>query len=180
MSYAKPAAVIEVAPTFRYAGRVPFVLGGVARGERILFIDAERKRVKRLFVAQFEEFLPSSPEIYRYSFENAQEIGGLRFRHNTGGYSASELGRTHPGNEAAVMHAFLKRKGYAVDDALLMSRFVTLGAPDRRSELILFYLEPAGAHGLRVEDLNDGNARWQNVRKDLQERSLKMFRVSAQ
>jgi hypothetical protein len=177
VSYAKPAAVIEIAPTFRYVGRFPFVIGDIAAGERIVFAVTEQKRVKRLFVAQFEEFLPSSSEIYRYSFDNAREIGGLRFRHNTGGYNVTRLG---PGSEATAMHAFLKRKGYAVDDELLMSRFVTLGATDRRSELILFYLEPARDHGLTVDVLDEGNAKWQSVRKMLERRSTESFRVTSQ
>ena len=156
-----PAIEIEVSPPFRYEGRFPFRIGDIAAGERLVFVDADGKKVRRLFVAQFESFLPESQEIYRYDFTNAMTLGGHRFRQNVGRYSTAALRAERPGNEAALMHDFLTARGYEVEDELMMSRFVTLGAGDRRSELILFYIE---------------NARG-GVSEGLKERSLEAFRI---
>jgi hypothetical protein len=160
-STALPAIVIDVAEPFRYIGKFPFTIGDIASGERLVFVDADGKNVKRLFVMQFESFLPTSTEIYRYDFSNAMILGGHRFRHNLGRYRTSELRAARPGNEAALTHDFLAARGYTLADDLLMSRFVTLGSEDRKSELILFYIETAKS----------------GAAEGLEERSLASFRV---
>lgn len=172
-----PVIRIAVDPSFRYAGRIPFEVAGLAGGDRLVFVDAEGKRVKRMFVAQFEQWLPGIDETYRYDFTNARDIGGHRWRHNIGWYSQRALRGSNPKGEAAVMHEWLEREGYEVDDELLMSRFLTLGSEDRKSELILFYLERASDNGVTVAELDADESRASSFAKGLEERSLAAFRI---
>ena len=176
-SPSRPAIAIRVGRGFAYAGCFPFELPGLARGTRYVFADAEGARLRRLFVLQFEEFLPESKETYRYDMSSAQDIGGHRFRPNTFAYSNAE-GASEP-NEGTLTARFLAQRGYDVPDVWLASRFLTLGGEDRRSELILFYLEPAAA-GIGLADLYKGEEptpAWQALRAPLAERSRQAFEV---
>jgi hypothetical protein len=176
-SPSRPAIAVRVAPGFAYAGCFPLEFPGVARGARYVFADAEGARLRRLFVLQFEEFLPSSKETYRYDMSKAEDLGGHRFRHNTYAYS-NAASQADP-NEGTLMAAFLAQRGYEVPDVWLMSRFLTLGGEDRKSELILFYLEPAAA-GATLADLYRGEEptpAWQALRGPLAERSRQAFTI---
>lgn len=172
-----PRIRIAVEPPFRYAGRVPFQIAGLAAGDRYVFVDTEGRRVKRLFVAQFESWLPGIDEIYHYDFTGARELGGHRWRHNIGWYSQRASREAQPRGEAAAMHRWLEREGYEVDDELLMSRFLTLGDEQRKSELILFYIENAGENGVTLAELDADESRMSAFARELEERSLAAFRI---
>ena len=149
----------------------------MARGTRYVFADAEGARLRRLFVLQFEEFLPSAKEIYRYDMSAAEDVGGYRFRHNTFAYGHA-AGAAEP-NEGTLTDRFLEQRGYEVPDVWMASRFLTLGSEDRKSELILFYLEPAAA-GTSVADLYRGEEptpAWQALRGALADRSRQAFKI---
>jgi hypothetical protein len=176
-SAARPALKVRVGPGFAYAGCFPFDIRDVAHGTRYVFVDAEGARLRRLFVLQFEEFLPASKETYRYDMSTARDIGGQRFRENTFAYS-NAASAAEP-NEGTLTAAFLAQRGYEVPDVWTASRFVTLGSEDRRSELILFYLEPAAA-GISLADLYRGEeptGAWQAQRAALAERSRQAFDI---
>ena len=176
-SPARPAIAIRVGRGLAYAGCFPLEFPGVARGARYVFVDADGTRLRRLFVLQFEEFLPASTQVYHYDMSKAEDIGGHRFRHNTWAYS-NAASAADP-NEGTLLAAFLVQRGYEVPDVWLMSRFLTLGGEDRKSELILFYLEPAAA-GTSLADLYRGEEAtpaWQELRTALAERSRRAFTI---
>jgi hypothetical protein len=176
-SPSRPAITIRVGRGLAYAGCFPFEFPRVARGTRYVFVDAEGAHLRRLFVLQFEEFLPGSREIYRYDMSSAEDLGGHRFRPNTFAYS-NAAGAAEP-DEGTLTAQFLAQRGYEVPDVWMASRFVTLGGEDRKSELILFYLEPAAA-GTSLGDLYRGEEptpAWQALRTSLQERSRQAFEV---
>lgn len=178
-STARPAAVIRIARDFAYAGCVPFELAGTARGTRYVFVDAEGSRIRRMMILHFEEFLPQSKEIYHYDMSAAEDIGGYRFRQNTFAFSGAP-GSAPPG-EAELTARFLAARGYDAPGLWLASRFVTLGSSDRRSEFIVFYLEPAEG-GMTLGDLYHGEEAtpaWQALRKPLTDRSRQSFAMAA-
>lgn len=151
----------------------------MARGTRYVFVDAEGARLRRLFVLQFEEFLPASKEIYRYDMTTAEDIGGHRFRQSTFAYNSAVDPSAAP-DEGRLTTAFLVQRGYEVPNVLLASRFLTLGSDDRKSEMILFYLEPAAA-GVTLSDLYSGEeptAAWTALRKPLADRSRQAFTIA--
>jgi hypothetical protein len=175
-----PAIAITVSSDFEYAGRFPFTIGGIAAGERYVFVDVEEGRVRRTIIAQFESFLPSSGETYRYDFSKAMDWGGFRFRDNTFAYNEPAYSRDHPGNEAALTASFLRQRGLDVPDEWLVSRFVTLGDETRKHELILFYAEDLESTGVTLDELYSGDEateRWTRMRAKLRERSLKAISV---
>ena len=175
-----PPIKIIFEESFAYQGKFDFKIRDIAKGERYIFVDSENYKIKRIFIAQFEGFLPSNSEFYRYRFENATKIGNHKFKQNTYAYSNSESIATNPEGEAALTFKFLREKGFAIEDELMMSRFVTVAGEDRKHELILYYLENVSESGHKLAEFyeeNDETLIWQNISKYLTERSLQNFEV---
>jgi hypothetical protein len=178
-SSVRPPVGVQVASGFVYAGCFPFRLGDVATGTRYVFVDAEGARIRRMVIAQFEDIQPGSKEIYRYDMSSAETMGGLKVRPNTFAFGTAEAMAENPAAEGSLTTAYLLRAGYEVPDVWLASRFVALGAPDRRSEMILFYLEPAPSR-IGLADLYRGEEAtpvWQGLRGPLAERSRQAFAI---
>jgi hypothetical protein len=179
ISSALPRARIEVAPAFRYLGRVPFTIRDVAAGERLIFADTEATSIRRMFVLQFEGYLPDVDQTYRYDFSNAEEIGGLRWRSNAFAYSVPLPDASAIAGEAGVMHDWLRTSGYTTPPVQLMYRFLTLGDERRRDELILFYLEGTDDQSW-VADMNGETPRWRARAAQLEKDARQSFRVVSQ
>jgi hypothetical protein len=182
VSESLPAIRIQVDPAFQFVGSFPFRIQNIAQGERYVFIDGTSDQVRRMFIAQFESILPASSEIYRYSFENAELIGGYRFRHNTFAFNVQEAIKENPTGESMLTQQFLENKEYKTPDEWMSSRFLTLGDESRKSELILFYLEPVASTGHRLAEFYNGEEPtriWQNISKDLTARSRSAFRIQS-
>jgi hypothetical protein len=172
-SSALPRLRTEVKDPFRYLGRVPFTIRNIASGERFVFADLAGKQIRRMFVLQFEGFLPHSDEIYRYDFSQAREIAGFRWRTNAFAYAVADL---EPASEAATMHRWLSAQGYVVPNVFLMYRFLTLGDERRRHELILFYQEGTSDRSW-LDELEEETQRWQALATQLESRALNSFTV---
>lgn len=155
ISPATPSFDIRVADELSYVGRFdfeiiassdeyPVELQGqpVASGERFVFVSADSDNaVEKLFIVQYEGFLPDNDFIYRYDFSNAGSIGGHKFRHNIWIYDARQNALDNPLGEGAKTLAFLAEKGLSVEPHFMMSRFVGLASEDRKHEIIVFYQE---------------------------------------
>jgi len=172
-----------VSNDFHFVGRIPFTIGEIASGERIVFAKTRGKLVERLFVVQFESILPKSKEEYRYDISNGLQIGGLRFRTSTFAYSSDEAARQNPLGEAPLMSAFLKREGYIVSDELMAARFATIAGAGRRHEMIIFYLQPVAATGFKRSDLYGTNEQPSEIGRklgaQLTQESLRVFHIAA-
>ncbi|MCB1024110.1 MAG: hypothetical protein KDB79_06965, partial [Acidobacteria bacterium] len=147
-----PRISVAVNGSFKYLGRFPFKIRDVAAGERFVFVDEKKGKVKRMFIAQFEGFLPHIDDFYRYSFENAETFGAHKFRHNTYAYSNKESRENNPKGESALTAEFLKEKGYILEDELMMSRFITVPQENKKHELILYYFENVSETKNRISD----------------------------
>jgi hypothetical protein len=176
-----PKITVEVDGDFTYVGRFDFKIRDVAAGERFVFVDAGKdKKVRRLFLAQFEGFLPSNTHTYNYNFENAAVMGGHKFRQNTWAYSNAASEKENPQNEGVLTARFLREKGYKIEDEFMMSRFVTVPDAERRNEMILYYLENVSTSGRRLSEFYIGDEEtqvWREISKGLTGRSLKAFRI---
>lgn len=178
-----PNIRVKVDPGLRYVGSFVFTIPGMAVGERYVFVEARDKRVNRLFIAQFEGVLPTSAETYNYNFATALPLGGHRFRQNTFAFSNRKGGEENPASEGPLTVDFLTRNGYAVPDEMMASRFVTVPDPERKHELILFYMESIAGSGHRLEEFYQGDSRtplWEELSQDLTKRSLESFRILGQ
>ena len=111
-----PEIKIVLKGKFEYVGRFDFKIRDVAAGERFVFVDAKDGKVKRLFIAQFEGFLPGIDDFFRYNFANAETYGGHKFRQNTYAYGNREAKENNPQGEASLTFDFLKEKEYHEKD----------------------------------------------------------------
>ena len=133
-----------------------------------------------MFIGQFEGFVPTTNEIYRYSFDNALVLGGHRFRQNTYAFSNRDAARDNPTGEASLTAQFLRNRGYVLGDELMMSRFVTVPDEAKRHELILFYIEDVESSGDQLREFYENEqetAFWVSLSEDLTARSLAAFTV---
>jgi hypothetical protein len=180
VSTSLPAIRVKVAPAFQYVGTFHFNIRSVAEGDRYVFVDADGGQVKRMFIAQFEGFLPSNRETYNYSFKDALVLGGHRFKHNTFAFSKRADESQNPKDEGVLTAEFLRDRDYRVDDELMWSRFVTVPDKERRHELILFYIENVKSTGSALADFykqDKPTSLWNGIRKGLAERSLREFQI---
>ena len=180
-SAALPEISIKVSDEFEYLGKFDFILKNIAYGERYVFADINENKVERLFIFQFEGFLPDNNHTYNYNFSNAEVMQGHRFRQNTWAYSNEQSAQSAPGGEGALTAAFLKEKGLSLEDELMMSRFLTVPDVERRNELILFYLENASPTGHAISSFYDANDRptphWRQISEGLTARSRDSFEI---
>lgn len=129
---------------FKFAGSQEFVLYDRARAEQYFFVEAEGKQIKRLFMLQFEGYLPKIDARYDYNEPRLAEIGGLSY------FSNSE---TVPDVEAALKAVtdsdiaraarFLQEKGFVLMKSLRFQRFVRVVDEAKRNEFIILYVEDA-------------------------------------
>ena len=177
LSTALPRVRVDIAPAFRFLGRVPFTIRDVAAGERLVFAEIEGTRIRRMFVLQFEGYLPHIDQTYRYDFTNAETIGGLRWRSNAFAYAVPAPAAGASAGEAGVMHEWLRARGYTTPPVQLMYRFLTLGDERRRDELILFYLEGSDDQTW-LADMNSNTPRWRQRAAELEAAARRSFTVS--
>lgn len=176
LSTALPRVHVDVAPAFRFLGRLPFTIRDVAAGERLVFAETEGTRIRRMFVLQFEGYLAHIDQTYRYDFTNAEELGGLRWRSNAFAYAVPAPAAAASAGEAGVMHEWLGARGYSTPPVQLMYRFLTLGDDRRRDELILFYLEGTDDQTW-VADMNADTPRWRQRAAALEAAARRSFTV---
>jgi len=177
-----PRIKVTINKDFEYVGKIDFILKDIAKGERYIFVDVDRSRkIRRLFIAQFEEFLPGLSQTYNYNFDKAELIAGHKFRQNTYAFSNAAAEQENPNAEAALTVKFLRERGYKLEDELMMSRFLTVPDAERKHELILFYMENASSTGKTISDFYSGDndtAVWREISIGLTARSRKAFKVS--
>jgi ketosteroid isomerase-like protein len=155
-SAANPAATITPGDDFNYVGRFDFEIEGVATGERFVFADTSGGHVDRLFIVHFEAILPESDEIFRYSFDDAIDLGGFKFRQNPYAYSNQAGAAEKPGGEAAKTATLLRDAGLEVEDELVTSRYVMVPDEEKKHEMILFYVENLSDFERHLSDLYTG------------------------
>ena len=188
-----PAARIELSNDFRYIGRFDFEIPDFATGERYVFADtingsgepdetAPGGLVSRLFIAHFEEIPAETDNIFRYSFDDAMEIAGFKFRQNPYAYSTAASIADNPSGEAAKTAELLRRAGLELEDELVMSRYVMVPDAERKHEMILFYIETVSASGLTLDELygpnGEDSAALGELDAHLQLRAMQAFTIT--
>lgn len=177
-----PEVSLKVGRGFTYAGVFPFRIRDVAGGERHVWVDAdEHKRIRRLFVLQFEGYNQGSGYTYDYKPRNVTRLGAHDYNSNGFFYSDAEYAREHPGNEAELTHRFVEAKGYTLDADQLLYRFYR-GLPDdgNKSEFLIFYIEPMADLGIKLEDVseNQDKEREKALLAKARERALEAFTIT--
>jgi hypothetical protein len=176
-----PAVRIKFAQPFKFVGTQSFVLYDVANAEQHFFVDADKQaRIKRLYWVQFEGYLPSNNNTYRYKPTKLVNLGGFEFIADA--YPRNvKVNPARADSDGARARTFLESKGYRMGDEVLSQRLVHLVDEAKRNELMIIYLEDLSPLGLTAADLSkDGRAadKWEQVSKELLERATKNMVIS--
>lgn len=148
---------------FKFAGSHEFVLYDRAKAEQYFFVVAEDKKIKRMFMLQFEGFLPKIDAKYDYNEPNTIDFGGLKYFSNTEFIPNVEQAlNAVPDSDIARAAKFLQDKGFTLMKSLVFQRFVRVVDESKRNEFIMLYIEEA----------NDEKAK-----ENLSERALENFKV---
>ncbi|MGI9054343.1 MAG: hypothetical protein ACR2F2_00940 [Pyrinomonadaceae bacterium] len=151
---------------FKFAGSQKFVLYERAEAEQFFFIEAENKKIKRLYMLQFENFLPGIEGAYNYNEPQSVKIGGLDFFANAEPIPNVEAAlKAVPDSDIAKAAEFLKSKGFTLMNSLLYQRFVRVVSDDKRREFMMLYIEASE------------NADVEKQKTNLQKQALKNFKI---
>ncbi len=151
-----PALAVKLDPALRYLGRHSIKIRDIAAGERLVFAETNDGKVKRMLVLQFEGFLPHVEDgQYRYDFDGRPVIAGYPFRSNPYAFDLSLSRAENPGNESSSTAEFLEGQGLTPPDIWMMWRSLTAELPERRDELIIFYVEPGADYDMGMADIYD-------------------------
>jgi len=175
-----PNIQLRLSKGFRFVGKFSFTVPNMAKGERYVFAETRGRKVKRLFIAQFETVLPDSSETYNYSFKDALILSGHKFKPNTFTFSRRASMKKDPPDEGVLTDEFLSRKGYILEDEVMVSRAVNVPDVERKHELILFYMENISESGHALRDFYNGEERtviWRELSRDLTRRFFESFTV---
>lgn len=146
-SASMPRVRIKFGKPFRYVGSQSFILYDRAQAEQYFFVDADNQgRIRRMYMAQFEGYLPQVNAAYDYPRTQTVSLGGETYMVNAESIPdvAAVLGQ-NPQSDVARAASFLESKGYHISGAIRFQRFVRLVDEAKRHEFILVYVEEAGA-----------------------------------
>jgi hypothetical protein len=163
-----PAIRMRFDKRFKYVGSQKFVLYGRAQAEQHFFVDADaRRRIRRMYMLQFEGYLPGIDASYNYEAKETVKLGGVDYMVNVENVPnvKAALGQ-QPESDAARAVAFLEGKGYSVGESVRYQRFVRLVDESKRNEFIMLYVEDAGTSQADEKAM-----------REFRERALKGFAV---
>jgi hypothetical protein len=165
-----PSIRVRFDKRFKYLGSQKFILYDRAQVEQHFFVDGDnQQRIKRMYMVQFEGYLPSVNATYDYPATETVNLAGQTYLVNAEGIpSVSAALKQDPQSDVARAASFLVSKGYPISESIMFQRFVRLVDKAKRSEFILLYVEDTGT-GAGVET---GKAR-----QEFSSRALKGFTI---
>jgi hypothetical protein len=142
-----PAIRVKFDDKFKYAGMQKFILYERAQVEQYFFVDADnQQRIKRMYMVQFEGYLPSVDATYNYPVTETVTLGGQTYIVNAESIpNVSAALKQNPQSDAARAASFLESKGYRMSESIRFQRFVRLVDEAKRNEIIFLYIEEAAA-----------------------------------
>lgn len=177
-----PPLKIKFDKAFKYVGNQSFILYNSAQVEQFFFVNADRGRIKGMFMVQFEGYLPDNTHTYNYNLSNTVKLGALDFMYDTSVVNVPAFRKQYPDSDAGRAAAFLEGKGYQLEgEDIIYQRFVRLVDEARRNELLIIYYENLSGTGLTAADLSEkGRAVGQRdkVFQEVRQRALKNFTVA--
>lgn len=181
ISAEEPSLAIAVENSFTFVGSHPITIGDVAAGERFVFVDADDSIIRRLFIIQFEGFLPGVDDHFRYNLSGRPVVAKYPFRSNGYAFDMAKEVAANPTRESAATHKFLQSKAYTIPDLWMMWRSLTVADKAKKKEIILFYVEDVESAGLTMTDLyadNSATQEWIDIQKNLEVRANMSFQLA--
>lgn len=181
ISSGDPSIAIEVAESFNYVGEHVITIADIGAGERFVFVDAADDRIRRLFIVQFEGFLPGVDDEFRYDLSNSPVVANYPFRSNGYAFDLVKSITANSAGEAAATNSFLTAAGFVIPQQWMMWRSLTVADKARRKEMIIFYVEDVASVSLTLSDLYQNDSAtpaWVDIQKDLEARANNAFRIT--
>lgn len=165
-----PSIRLRFDDNFKYVGMQKFILYEKAQVEQYFFVDADgQQRIKRMYMVQFEGFLPGINATYDYPVTETITLGGQTYLVNAESIpNVPAALKQIPGSDVARAASFLESKGYRTSESIRFQRFVRLLDEAKRNEIILLYIEDASAGASSAQE-NEG--------KEFLARALKGFTI---
>jgi hypothetical protein len=167
--------------SFSYVGRHPIAIGNTGAGERFIFIDDQQGSPPRLFIVQFEGFLPGVNDEFRYDLSASPTVANYPWRSNGYAFDLGDSVAANPTGEAAATRSFLEAKGYAVPEQWMMWRSLTIADAKRKKEAIIFYIEDVQSAGLSLDDFyfnDEPTSEWIAIQEGLESRANRSFQLA--
>ena len=165
-----PSIRVRFDGRFKYLGSQRFILYDRAQVEQHFFVDADNQlRIKRMYMVQFEGYLPNVNASYDYPATETVSLAGQTYLVNAESIpSVSAALKQDPQSDVARAASFLESKGYRISDSIMFQRFVRLVDEAKRNEFILLY----------VEDIGTGAAaETEKAKREFSSRALKGFTI---
>ena len=142
-----PAIEIKFKGAFKYVGSQQFILYERAQVEQFFFVNADSDRhIKSMYFVQFEGYLPGIDATYNYPVTETVTLAGQTYIVNAQAVpNVSSVLNQNPQSDAARAVAFLKNKGYRMNESIRFQRFVRLVDDAKRNEILIIYIEDAGS-----------------------------------
>jgi hypothetical protein len=171
-----PAVSLTFDQAFKYVGGERFVLYNVANAEIHLFVNADEQRnITRMFWVQFEGYLPNVPHTYNYRTKKTAKFGPMEFMVDVRPFGTPD----NPESDGGHVKRLLESKGYKWPTAAVRARFIYLPNPNRRSELMIIYVEDAKYAQVPPDDLANWEAdqRWPEISRQLVVHAQRLLNV---
>ena len=175
-----PKARIELPKSVWYVGVDRFVLQDIADCELYAFVEVDdQKNVQRLYWIQFEDYLPSKPDLqHHYESPRQMTIGGFRFYVDTWVKRTNE--NITAGSDEDHITALILSRGYKMPAGMMSVRLVHLLDEQQRKELMIIYSENLKPTGFAAADLKKGGKAenlWLSLEDDLLVRARQEIKI---
>ena len=172
-SKSNPAVELTFDKAYKYVGGQRWDLYSIADAEQHFFVKPGKDNaIESLYWVQFEQFLPSSNESYRYAPTRVTDIGGLEFIYDTRAYADYSALNRRADSDGTYGMRLLEKHGYKFPKAAVRTRMVHLPTPDKRSELMIIYVESKDTKEL-LKGAEEGSC-WMSTRPRQRRRSCRM------
>lgn len=166
-----PPIRVRFDKAFKYIGSQKFILYDRAQVEQHFFVDAGKQRIERMYMVQFENYLPNIEGAYNYAITKTIPLAGESYIADAEIVSSVAAAlKQNPQSDVARAASFLEAKGYHVGEEIIFQRFVRLVDAAKRSEFILLYVEDLSKSGL------DAAGREKAI-QEISKRALKGFTI---
>jgi hypothetical protein len=167
-----PPIRIRFGKAFKYVGSQQFILYDRAQVEQHFFVDADKQqRIKRMYMVQFEGYLPNISGSYNYPVTKTVSLAGQSYIVDAEVIpNVSAAIKQDAQSDVARAASFLEGKGYRIGDGIVFQRFVRLVDEGKRSEFILLYVEDLSGAGVDA-------AEKEKAMQEFSSRALKGFKI---
>lgn len=170
-----PKIEVAIDPSLRYLGSyTQSAMGGKAEFEQYVFADARQGTLGRVLIVHFEHVVPGVDFEFDYPRLEMVRLGRHEYLHQSWPIEKWAL------FDSPAMKKMLGEHGLVAPATWLVDRYVRAVDPERRAEIILFYLEPATTLPAPVDQLGLGGAQrelWQPIASALASRARAVFQV---